>query len=475
METDKRMREEAKKYDFTKNLSNLSNVQEKIFSKVKNNVLYISFILYVVFVFLVFFQASSNPYGIFDQKYWYIAAFLLPLFGIAYLYFKAENVLKARNILIAAVIFVVLFVGYLLYLLTKSMGLTFKFFTGYFFGLLLFLMIVVGLAIFYKIFMNSAMRFTGWTGFIVEFLFFIPCLITDYLDYIIKEYQNTPNVIFILFIIEILLILSYLYLPRILSQYTSKNSVLLRKTPLPLDGQTIINNNSVFIQDTREIMNSQDSLQDTTTLLGKQGGIISLSDASGNMFNLTGKSDYLYTSNFALTMWIFVNGRSNGTKPIFLFKYGSPPVNKIQSLLPTSKSKTVLNTKQQNFGKPSITYIKNDEWQFNFSESLDTQGNGTDAYSSMLHIPPQKWNYIVFNYYDNQVDLFINGHLETNMDLTKNPIRHYPTDVITIGETNGLNGALCNLRFFKEPMKLSQITQTYNLLYSQNPPVNNLY
>jgi hypothetical protein len=255
METDKKI--EAKKYDFTKNISKLSNVQEKLFSKVKNNVLYISFILYVVFVFLVFYLASSNTYGIFDKTYWYIAAFLLPLFGIAFLYFKAENIVKSSNILISAVIFVVLVVVYLLYLLTKSVGMSFKFFTGYFFGLLLCLIIVVGLAIFYKIFINSAKRFTGWTGFIIEFLFFIPCLIADYFDYIIKEYENTPNIIFILFIIEILLILAYLYLPGIISKYSIKDSILLRKTPLLLDKQTIINNNSVFIQDIKEIMNSQ--------------------------------------------------------------------------------------------------------------------------------------------------------------------------------------------------------------------------
>jgi hypothetical protein len=92
----------------------------------------------------------------------------------------------------------------------------------------------------------------------------------------------------------------------------------------------------------------------------------------------------------------------------------------------------------------------------------------------IIEVPSQRWNNVVFNYYDNKVDLWINGILERNMDLQNNPLTHLPTDVITLGSNNGLMGGICNIQFFDKPMTMTQITQSYNFLYSRNPPVNNL-
>jgi hypothetical protein len=120
-------------------------------------------------------------------------------------------------------------------------------------------------------------------------------------------------------------------------------------------------------------------------------------------------------------------------------------------------------------GKPAILFIGNDQLKFVFSE------DDNDAANYILKIHSQTWNYIVFNYHDNQVDLFVNGNLERSMDLTSYPIQQKPTDTIQVGDDNGIDGAICNIMYYEKPMTLTQITQSYNLLYTKNPPVNNLY
>jgi hypothetical protein len=232
---------------------------------------------------------------------------------------------------------------------------------------------------------------------------------------------------------------------------------MIRNTPVRIDGVKILKNNLIFIQDTQDALKINGQKQDNSILTGKMNSSmgVSMTDASGSSFMVSSdpSGTYLYTSNFALSMWVFVNGQNIGTDEKTIFKYGCPD--------DTSKK----------YGKPSIHYLTNDRWKFNFSETKDN----SDKYSTTLHIPSQKWNNIVFNYYDNQVDLFVNGNLETNTNLSSNPIQHFSTDVISVGCNNGIQGAICNVRFYKNPLKLNQITQAYNLLNSTSPPLNSLY
>lgn len=94
-----------------------------------------------------------------------------------------------------------------------------------------------------------------------------------------------------------------------------------------------------------------------------------------------------------------------------------------------------------------------------------------------MNIKPQKWNQIVFNYTSSQVDLFINGHLEKtfvfNKDVDNPTLPEYlPSDVISVGSTDGLDGAICNIKYHYAPQSKGQIATSYNLLMKQNPPIN---
>ena len=120
-------------------------------------------------------------------------------------------------------------------------------------------------------------------------------------------------------------------------------------------------------------------------------------------------------------------------------------------------------------GKPCIRYMGNDEWNFIFNDSLNTSSENKTNY--ILKIPSQKWNHVVFNYYENNVDLFINGNLERNMDLKWNPLRYLPTDIISVGDMNGIDGAICNIKYYNIPLTQTKISQIYNMYIMKNPPL----
>ena len=87
--------------------------------------------------------------------------------------------------------------------------------------------------------------------------------------------------------------------------------------------------------------------------------------------------------------------------------------------------------------------------------------------------PTQRWNNFVFNYHDGVSDLFINGNLERTFvfsgDLMPKP--GSLTDNITVGDINGINGAICNVCYFPYVLNSFDISRTYNLLRKKNPPV----
>ena len=57
------------------------------------------------------------------------------------------------------------------------------------------------------------------------------------------------------------------------------------------------------------------------------------------------------------------------------------------------------------------------------------------------------------------------------MDLKNNPMRILPTDIISVGDINGINGAICNIVYYNIPLTKTKITQIYNTYFMKNPPI----
>jgi len=167
-----------------------------------------------------------------------------------------------------------------------------------------------------------------------------------------------------------------------------------------------------------------------------------------------------FKTDYAISMWLYLNPQpSNFTaysKETPIFCYG-------------------LNGK----GKPLITYYndmkepergeeeKKDKLLFYFSP--DTSNTKPDT---TITIPKQRWNYIVINYKNNICDVFVNGELESSTPLSMHtPPEYNLGDTFTMGSPEGLDGALCNIQYFFEPLTTLNMLQVYNLMSSRNPPV----
>ena len=152
-------------------------------------------------------------------------------------------------------------------------------------------------------------------------------------------------------------------------------------------------------------------------------------------------------ANYAISLWVYLNQQNSSNEKAKIFSYGNSHL-KIDYI----KSKT-------DTGK--------DNYRFTVS--------GQAPYD--ISMPNQKWNNIVVNFNENKtIDIFVNGNLErtftsSNRDLKLNS---WWVNTITIGSTNGLYGAICNVKYYRTPLTNTQIVQNYNLLYNKNPPVNKI-
>ena len=524
------------------------------------------------------------------RKYVYIMAILLPLLFLVYLFMRKDSSKIEPKVLmtIGGIVVFLTITIILSYFHKPSASSTNSIvMQSYIINLILIAIAIVALAIGYNVLKNSAKRMRGWPGFIVNFLFFIPCLLSDFVDYIVAELKHSPPSVYILFIIEIILILAYIYVPKILKMLILKNGVTLQDKPVYLNKVKILSNSDIFL------------LPNTVT------STLTATDIQSSTYN----------SNFGLSMWIYVNNmgtsklENNGSmlfqnsspnnengKPSIQFMGGndewkftftdqlikyniissenpsylqlsSPDItsiypkynryvykNRDNNLYTISETLNFLKDASDNkedtinsaykqwldnekLGDYSVTYTysygannfsdgkkkyvdhsnntpystitevlnqikkdydgykiiadkrvddairskvvaEKDADRFSLDDmySLVTKITQTVKYkgenSFRLTIPSQKWNHIIFNYYQNTVDLFINGNLERSMNLKNSPIRMLPTDIISVGELNGVNGAICNIVYYAEPLTKTKISHIYNTNFMKNPPIS---
>jgi hypothetical protein len=97
--------------------------------------------------------------------------------------------------------------------------------------------------------------------------------------------------------------------------------------------------------------------------------------------------------------------------------------------------------------------------------------NGEDA-KYEISVENQKWNYFVFNYFDSKVDLYVNGSLARTFESSDNMPTYSASDMITVGSENGLDGSICNLKYYVKPLDKTEIAKKYNIYSLKNPPVD---
>lgn len=285
-------------------------------------------------------------------------------------------------------------------------------------GMIFTAIVIVGLMIVFYIMGSQLSRAEGWAGFVVRILFYIPCLLIDFIQYIKNEYKTTANEVFVLFIIEILLILSYIYIPKLVQKYTNRSGITILENSRFLDKETILATGDIV-----KIPSKKDTnLQETSAE---------------------------YRDNFSISLWAFLKPQPESfaaySKETCVFDYGN--------------------------GKPKIMYLNKDGLYDKYIVYFSDDNLENTKYEIVL--PNQKWNHFVFTYTSGVADLFLNGKLERSYDFAKNnvpPPQYADTDIFKVGAANGLDGAICNIQYYTTPLSSGQVANTYNLLALRNPP-----
>ena len=287
-----------------------------------------------------------------------------------------------------------------------------------------FLVMIIGLAIIYRIFVRTIINTRGWLGFFLKFLFLIPCLVIDFLETVFAELKVAPKMVIVLFIFEILIILAYIYIPRITP---SANSVVLLDKPRFLTNVHPIGKASQLFMDVDEVDNPS-------------------------------KEENTIRQNYSISMWIYINQHSNSfaaySKETNVFRYGYP---------------------NSSIGYPRVAYF-NDVKDTNKSDKLIVYVN--DGPGILLDIASQSWNQVVISYNKSAVNIFINGDLVKNELLSGERPEYNIGDILEIGEGNntfiggGLHGSICNVVYYKSPLTPFQVAGDYNLNRYRTPPTH---
>lgn len=290
--------------------------------------------------------------------------------------------------------------------------------------------------------------FGGSTEEYASYWFYLPCLITDAVEYLKKDFQNTPSVIFILLVLEFFILFFLFAIPLLIRKLNVLPGVELLRDPHSINTSFDIGHQLLF-QKVPELNIETNSWYDWFQRKN------SIEQRTVNL------------ENYALSFWFSSNVPSGDDHNVQF------PVLQVGTL----------EHIDDKGGYPYITMSTKGELHIVCTNTINK--DDLEKYTITTRIPFQKWNYIVLNYQTNRVDLFINGHLEQSKSIASSlPLRKTsPTqnkiNNIRIGSNfkdnnNNTNSYLCNLNFFDRPLVKSEISRTFNLLKTQNPPLNNI-
>jgi hypothetical protein len=378
------------------------------------------------FVSIITYFAYTDPRaGTYKTMAYIVSMVVALLIGFA-IYIKYSTTTRMALLTNSAIlVLLALFVVILVYILSATSGAENSDYWVYLEYVILAIIVVIILAIIFNTFSEYLRNLEGWSGIFVDLIFYIPCVVTDIIAFLLKEYKMTPNIIFVLFILEIVFILLYLYLPFVIKKIVEKNGIQLQSTPLFTDVKTDLSGNDNF-----KIKSTDARITDA------------------------------YRRNYSISLWLYLNAQSQmtteTTEPV-LFEYGFTDDN------------------GNKYVKPMLTYRNSpdrhsDYVVIHFSSANDDGVPATNMVE--INIPKQKWMNFVITYNNNIADIFVNGNLERSMKIINAPSIYDPLDKITIGQNNGALGAICNVVYYTVPLTRYQIVSTYNLLHGKNLPIS---
>jgi hypothetical protein len=407
--------------------------------------------------------------------------------------FQRFFIIYGEYILVIIVVFIIflvlhnVFMGILVFSLSKSLWITLGF-------------VILILALLKKTIYKTS-EDSDLMILLKDIIFYIPCLITDAIDFIKKDYVNTPSTTFIVFILIIIYSIIFFLVPLIntdggilivsgpqnlntVTRLSTDEILILNNLPThSYDKNNFVYNDISFAIPTNNKLYPRDKLtqkleaftnkesfvgliqQDTNYnfSFGKKKNeeqieeinisklyrqvtehvthnyhsLYSIYQAITSLFKSTQTSPYPY--NYGLSFWLFIN--------TFHFNQQAPKMQYIVSF--GSK----LSLMYDNIENVVVILLEDEE-----------------VYRS-TQILYQRWNHIVINSNDSKLDLFINNNLVGTYNYN-----HASTvdlyDSLVIGSIDNNNfGNVCNFRYYPNILDLSKIKSIYTKYNKKTPPL----
>ncbi len=472
-----------------------------------SEIIFIGFCYIILFAFI--YYLSTCKYSALVKMPFYILSILLITY-ITYVIceYWSEDTTKPNNgkkqlfeifqrffiiygeyLLVIIVVFILflvlynLFMGLLVFSLSKSLWITL--------GLII-LVLAILKKTFYKVSEDGP-----WTILIKDLIFYIPCLITDAIDFMKKDYEKTPSTTFILFIIIIIYCIIFFLLPLI----NTDGGILLVSEPQNLNSVTRISTDEILLLNdlpptysftndfsyndisfaepekfklyprdkvTKNVESFIGLVQHDTNYNFNKGSkekpkneveeidigklyrqaientqdkshtLYSMYRALMSLFNSESQSSpYMY--NYGLSFWLYIN--------TFHFKQNGPHMQEIVTYGP----------------KFSLMYDSKDN-------GLVVLLDGEEMYRS-TSILFQRWNHVVVNSDDSKIDLFINNNLVGTYNYVEASVVDL-YDSLVIGSIDNNNfGNVCNFRYYNNKLDLSKIKSIYTKYNKKTPPI----
>jgi len=373
------------------------------------------------------------------------------------------------------------------------------------------LIVIVFLAILYPYLepkLENIDKFS-YINLIYLIIIYIPCLFLDLVKYINKELKLANNITNLLLVIQIILVILFFAYPTLYNTLYFRNSVSLLNEPKYLDTYYEVGTTKFleskkkssnilrsgyskdieYSDETIEALNlyekisndyielikhktdylSSDMTADTNTdtqtyCIGSDAECgkhiqlyqekkdsktyyetLYMNDISG-VYNTEYHIDKSLVINYTLSFWIYINPTQQNIitdEWLDVLDYG----NKI-------KIQYGLVNNQNNIIRFTIRENDKDTFKLIHLES---------------NIPSQKWNNFIFKYYDNKVDIFMNGILRDTISNVF--INREEYNLITIGQNNGMTGSICSIIYYPYSLSIDNINQNYANLINNNPPI----
>lgn len=370
----------------------------------KYNNYYTFFIYLLIIIFFIF----VNPFHI-VTNYTDLFILIIGLLGVIFtslsLYINSGDS-NTISFLIKLLIFIFFIFCLIFFIFFITYFIIFSNISLNIFIFILNILIIIGaLSFTYEIF-SKYLQDKAYNYLILEFLlniiFYIPCLFIDIIKFIQYQFKITTKPIWIIFSIEIILILTRFLLPflyKLYKKYISRiNSKIIEEGPIYLNNEKIV---GIF-----------QNLNDT---------------------------DAQKKYNYAISCKIWINPQPNSTSNAYtqrtsLLNYGN-----------------IIN----------IYHYKNKIEIFaattNKENTISDPNNLIKVYENN-NILYQRWNNIVINYFGGTLDVFLNNHLVLSQ-INITPL--FFANKIICGSKNGINGGIKSLLFYDKPLNKSDIEYIY--------------